>query len=248
MEAMICVGHSHPNLLFQNSECELSQMSIFFTEGLFHLRVFVVTYMEIENWHRRRSMWDTGRLLRSQGGHTPPLLLDNQTSGLLMVQKSQGQPPGISKNPGDSWDFNYRSLNWWSPSKKQQIHKSQFSGEKPTDKTSAKTKHHRFFWRRRKGALLRSKVLIFPIIWLPSPSIWPHDVCWFAALWCFVLQKKKDQIHKPFHFTVSKGHLHLLGCHFNPGKSMCTLARPQRTPNQLHQPNLERKPGTWHSH
>ena len=165
-----------------------------------------------------------------------------------MVQKSPKANHLVSlKIPGDSWDFNYRSLNGRSPSTKQQIHKSQFSRRKTSGQNKRKNKTPSFFRRRRKGALLRSKVLIFPIIWLPSASIWPHDVCWFAALGCFVLQKK-NQIHKPFHFTVSKGHLHLLGCHFNPGKSMCTLARPQRTPNQLHQPNLERKPGTSYIH
>ena len=31
---------------------------------------------------------------------------------LLMVQKSQGQPPGSYKTLGKSWDFNIPNLNW----------------------------------------------------------------------------------------------------------------------------------------
>ena len=34
---------------------------------------------------------------------------------LLMVQKSQGQPPGMVLKPCKWWDFNYLYLNWCSP-------------------------------------------------------------------------------------------------------------------------------------
>ena len=173
-----------------------SAEDFFSQKRLFHLGVFVVRVHE--DWKLTSTPLNLGHwaALRNQGGHTPPLLLDNQTSGLLMVQKSQGQPPGISKNPGDSWDFNYRSLNWWSPSTKQQIHKSRFSRRKTNGQNKRKNKTPSFFLKKAEGSLVKIKSLDLSNHLAAIPK---HMTSW-CLLVCF--------IRKPFRFhpfSISEG-------------------------------------------
>ena len=230
----------------QNSECKFSQLRIFFTERLFHLGVSVVRVHG--DWKLTSTPLNVGHwaaFKKSRGAYTP-LLLDKQTSGLLMVQKSQGQPPGISKNPGDSWDFNYGSLNWWSPSTKQQIHKSQFSRRKTNGQNKRKNKTPSFFLKKAQGSLVKIKSLDLSNHLAAIPK---HMTSW-CLLVCFILVFCASEIDSqtiPFSSIFDiRGHLHLLGCHFNPGKSMSNVYARQTPKNTQSTAPAKPRKKTWY--